>query len=103
MPRHILHLVIFLLVLPAAAPAQNERDFDFELAAEAVARGEVLPLATILDRVAQVQTGKVIEVKLEFGSPRYQYEVELITPDGRLVEVELDASTGDILSLEQDD
>ncbi len=103
MQSHFFHLVIPVLLLPAAAPAENQRSFDFELAAEAVARGEVLPLATILDRVARVQTGKVIEVTLDFGSPRYEYEVELITPDGRLVEVELDASTGDILSLEEGD
>ena len=53
--------------------------------------------------MARVQTGKVIEVKLDFGSPRYEYEVELITPDGRLVGVELDATAGDILSLEEGD
>ena len=75
---------------------------DFEIAEEAVRRGEILPLATIMEHVAAVQPGRVIEVELEMEDGIRVYEVELITPDGRLLEVDLDARTGAILSLDED-
>ena len=75
---------------------------DFEIAEEAVRRGEILPLATIMEHVAAVQPGRVIEVELEMEDGIRVYEVELITPDGRLLEVDLDARTVAILSLDED-
>lgn len=75
---------------------------DFEIAEEAVRRGEILPLARILERVAAIQPGRVIEVELELEEGKRVYEVELISPDGRLMEVDLDAKTGEILSLDED-
>ncbi|WP_151718669.1 PepSY domain-containing protein [Gemmobacter serpentinus] len=90
----------FFWVLPASADGDTP---DHEWAGGAVARGEFLPLAGILSQIAAVQPGRVIEVELEYSDDRYIYEVELVTPDGRLIEVEVDAATGTILQLEEDD
>ncbi|MCU0816230.1 MAG: PepSY domain-containing protein [Cypionkella sp.] len=95
-------LLLSFVMLPVPVGSVASDFPDFELAEEAVKQGKILPLATILDRVAAVQPGQVIEVELEDDDGIQLYEVELITPDGRLLEVELDARTGDILSVDED-
>ncbi|MCE6949693.1 PepSY domain-containing protein [Cereibacter sphaeroides] len=103
MIRSVLLLALPLLLLPISGGSQDLLPPDFELAEEAVRRGEILPLADILQRVAAVQEGRVIEVELEIENGLRIYEVELITPDGRLLETDLNAATGEILSLGEDD
>ena len=93
--------LLVLPTLPAGGQAPPARA-DFELAQEAVARGEILPLAQVLDRLQAVHPGRVIEVELEYSEGRRIYEVELATQDGRLIEVELDAVTGTILEVEDE-
>ncbi len=102
MKQLALPLLVLLALLPLPVGSQGTGQPDFEIAEDAVRRGEILPLATILERVAAVQPGRVIEVELEIEDGVLVYEVELISPDGRLLEVELDARTGDILSLDED-
>lgn len=101
--KKIALLILALLALsPLQVLGQDTVFPDFEIAEEAVRRGEILPLATIMEHVAAVQPGRVIEVELEMEDGIRVYEVELITPDGRLLEVDLDARTGAILSLDED-
>lgn len=45
----------------------------------------------------------MIEVDLDEDDGMMIYEVELVTEDGRLIEVELDAASGRILDLDEDD
>lgn len=76
---------------------------DFEIAEDAVARGEILPLAEILKKVQTTQLGRVTEVELEFNDGIRVYEVDVVTPDGRLIEVDLDARTGEVIDFEEED
>ena len=46
---------------------------------------------------------RVVEVELERDDGRWLYELKLLTPEGVLVEMELDAATGALLEFEQDD
>lgn len=92
-----------LLLLPLTAGGEDAPLPDFEIAQEAVARGEILPLADILQQVQRSHPGRVIEVELEFSDGIRVYEVELVTPDGRLIEVELDARTGAIVDYDEED
>lgn len=96
-------LACMTLLLPAIAGGQVTPLPDFEIAEDAVARGEILPLAEVLRRMQAVQPGRVVEVELEYDDGIRIYEVELITEDGRLIEVEMDAADGTILSSEEDD
>lgn len=73
---------------------------DFEIAEDAVARGEIIPLREVFLILNEAQPGQVVEVELEYSNGIRIYEVELITNDGRLIEVELDASDGTILEVE---
>lgn len=109
--RALRSLVLAALIMLPAAAAGQQSDLapplasqpDFEIARGAVERGEILPLARVLETLARVHPGRVIEVELEFDDDLLIYEVELVTPDGRLIEVELNAATGEILSMEEED
>jgi len=90
-------LPLFAAGQPPAVPP------DFEIARDAVERGEILPLAEVLNRLAKVHPGRVVEVELEYSKGVLVYEVELVTEDGRLIEVDMNAATGDILGVEEEE
>jgi len=89
-----------LLALVLAPARAGEARGDHDHARVARARGEVLPLARILALVERDFAGRVIDVELdrEDGMPRY--EIELLLADGRVIELELDARTGELLQIE---
>ncbi|MEQ8603112.1 MAG: PepSY domain-containing protein [Marivibrio sp.] len=76
---------------------------DHERAREALERGEILPLLTILQRATGRQPGEVIEVELEHDDGRWLYEVTLLTAAGVLMEMKLDAATGALIEVERED
>jgi uncharacterized membrane protein YkoI len=96
-------LSALLATLPLAVGGQEPALPDFEIAEDAVARGEILPLAEILTRVQTTHPGRVTEVELEFSDGIRVYEVDVVTPDGRLIEVDLDARTGEVIDFEEED
>ncbi|RBI83788.1 peptidase [Rhodosalinus halophilus] len=91
-----------LVLMLLAAQSLADRD-DHDRARRALERGEVLPLARILAVAEAEAGGRAIEVEFEREDGRWIYELELITPAGRLVELEIDAATGAILDREYDD
>jgi uncharacterized membrane protein YkoI len=99
MMPHMIRLL--LLALLCAVPARAGLD-DYQRAREALERGEVLPLGSILALVEREIDARVIELEFEQEAGQYVYEFELITPDGRLLEARADAVTGRILSVEED-
>lgn len=62
-----------------------------------------LPLARILE-IAQAEVpGEVIEVDLDDDDDEVpEYEVTILTPEGRTIEIKLDAWRGTILEVEED-
>ena len=101
--KNLVPLTLALVALPLTVGGQTAPAPDFEIAAEAVAKGEILPLADVLKKLAEVQPGRVVEVELEISDGLRVYEVELITSDGRLLEVDIDAASGVIVEMEEDD
>lgn len=84
------------MVMLALAPGVRADD-DHERAREAVARGEVLPLGTVLQRLENSHPGQVLEVDLEREDGRWIYEIRLLQPGGRLVKLEVDARSAEVL------
>lgn len=72
-------------------------DGDHERARAALQAGEVLPLPQLLERVARVQPGQVLAVELERDDGRWVYELKLLDPAGRLVKLEVDARSAELL------
>ncbi|MDT8282766.1 MAG: PepSY domain-containing protein [Gammaproteobacteria bacterium] len=65
--------------------------------------GEILPLESILKKVRERFPGKIIEIKLETEENEVAYEVELLGYDGVVLEVYINAKTGNIMSSKEDD
>lgn len=61
-------------------------------------QGKILPLQQVLDHLGQQQAGRVLEVELEDVQGRYIYEIELLGEDGRVLEYEIDAASGEIIN-----
>jgi len=94
-------LMLVCLALNSGAGAD---DLDQDLARALREQGHILPLEQILTSLYQRYPGaSLLEVDLEREDGIYVYEVELLTREGRVRELELDASSGQILSDEEDD
>jgi len=69
---------------------------------QAVQRGELLPLPRVL-AIAQAKVpGEVVKIELEYESWGIKYEVKILTPSGRVREVEINARTGSVIKIEDD-
>jgi uncharacterized membrane protein YkoI len=96
--RAIIVLGLAAALLPPAAMADRERDYD--QARRAVERGEALALVDILTRVRSDLGGEVVGVEFERKRERWVYEFKVIDPAGRLWEVYVDAATAAVLKRE---
>lgn len=93
-----LALTLALLAGPALAD-----DDDQDRARRALEAGEILPLSEILAAAEAALPGRVIELELEHDDGRWIYELDLVTPGGRLYEMEIDAATATVLELEHEE
>lgn len=65
--------------------------------------GEVLSLDQIFNRARAVKQGRILDADLDEDDGRLVYEIELLDASGRVWEMKLDAKTGRLIELEQDD
>ncbi len=100
--RTLLFAIAVLLSRAGPASAGDDADDDHDEARHAVEEGRAQPLAEILDRIGPRLGGKVIGVELEREQERYFYEFKVVTPDGRLKEIYVNAMTGEMLHSEGD-
>ncbi|HEY7607656.1 MAG TPA: PepSY domain-containing protein [Alphaproteobacteria bacterium] len=89
--------LIALLAAPALADEDDKHDHD--RARRALERGEVLPLERILAAVRAQVPGEVVGVELEREHGAWVYEVRVIDPSGRRLDVRVDAAKGAILKI----
>ena len=87
----------------ASTVRADDDDIGHEAARRLVESGRILSLETILDRIADVVPGKLIETELEYDDGIIKYDLKVLRPNGRVQEVELDAATGELLKIEDDD
>lgn len=101
LPRALRHSVaqwalLWVCMLAGPMAWADDRN-DHHRAREAVQSGQVLPLATVLERLAPEHPGQVLEVELESRDGQWFYEIKLLKADGRLVKLLLDARTAAVL------
>lgn len=101
-PALVISLVVAMTAF-ATQPAEAGRRGDHDEARAAVQAGEVLPLPALLERLQRTHPGKVLELELERDrkAGRWIYEVKLLQGDGRLLKLELDAATAEVLRFGQ--
>ncbi|MEX5687640.1 MULTISPECIES: PepSY domain-containing protein [Pseudomonas] len=93
-------LALALLVFCSMAMA---RDLDQDEALRLRQQGVILPLEQLLQQALDRYPGaKLLEAELEEKHDVYIYEVELLTTDGVVRELDLDASTGELLKDKED-
>lgn len=80
----------------------EDHDHSYDRARRAVGRGEILPMAQVLERLQAQVRGEVVDVELEREHGRWVYEFKIIDTKGRLLEVYVDAQTGAVRSVEDD-
>lgn len=90
-------LASFLTAFPALA------DDDHNLAKRLLAEGQIRALSAIVEEVRVQVPGEMLEVEFESDDGRYKYELKILRPDGKVQEVEVDARTGAIMKVEDDD
>lgn len=93
MIRSVLPYAFAGLAFAGPAPA----DSDHDLARSALARGEIIALSDLLPDLEAQLNARLIDAEIEREDGALVYEIVLITADGRLVEVVLDATTGTVL------
>lgn len=99
-------LIAAAVGLAIATPLQAGDDDarDQEIARKALLAGRIKSLSEITEKVKPKLPGKILGVELEVeDNGRIVYEFDVIDSSGRLMEVEVDAATGEILSIEDDD
>lgn len=85
----------------AGAIARNtDGDDDLDDVHEAVERGEIQPLSVLRHSVEQAYAGDIIGIDVEREGGRWLYEFKIVNREGRLLEVQVDASTATILKVE---
>ena len=95
-------LGLLLAILTGHIPpaSADDDDDDWRRLHEDVEAGRIQPLSQILDNLARDWVGQVIDVDLEDDDGRRLYEIELLGPQGQVVEVEVDAVSGELLGIE---
>ena len=63
--------------------------------------GQVLPLATVLGKLAHEAPGQVLKVEFEREDGRFIYEIRLLQNDGRMAKLKVDAVDGRVLSIKR--
>lgn len=81
----------------AQQQSKNQPRHDHMHSRKALLAGDILPLRTILDKVEQQYPGQVLEVELEHNQQQWRYEVKLLSNNGQLLKLLVDAQTGEVL------
>lgn len=97
MLRPTLLFILGLTLSGSALPVLADSRQDHDVARQALAAGEILPLRKVLERIERTHPGEVLEVELERENGRWVYEVKLLRRDGGVQKLLLDARDGTLL------
>lgn len=90
--------ILSLLITPAL-----QADNDAERARLLNQQGKILPLEQIISAAMAVKSGQILETELEEDDGRLVYELEILDAAGQVWELEFDASTAELIELENED
>ena len=103
MPRPFALILIALIAAIGAPLGAAADDSDHDLARRLLEQGRILPLADIVDKVRSEIPGEMLEVEFKTDDGAYIYELKILRPDGRVQEIEVEAASGKIIKIEDDD
>lgn len=100
---------LLLAVLLHGAPAHADDDGDgdqhkrLEAMQEAVERGEIKSLAELKPIIRSRYPGDIVHISSSREHGVFRYEFRVLRKGGRLIEIEMDAASGDILEVENEE
>ena len=74
-------------------------DSDQDRARKAMEQGQVLPLNAVLRTDKHECKGRVLDAQLSQGGRGWIYRVRVLTPDGQVADVAVDAQSGQIVGM----
>ena len=100
--------LVMTMAPPALADWDDGDDHDHyrrdqDIVWDARKSGQILPLEVILSTILQRYPGEVLELELDDDDGELIYEIEVLTRRGIVLEMDVDARTGNILDIEEDD
>lgn len=75
---------------------------DHERARVLLEQGKILSLSEIMKRASSQFPGKILEVELEEKNGLIVYEIEFLGEQGVIMEMLIDAGTGQLISVRED-
>ncbi len=78
-------------------------DSDSERARLLQQQGTILPLEQVVTAAMAIKSGQILETELEEDDGRFIYELEILDEVGQVWELELDATTAELIELENED
>jgi uncharacterized membrane protein YkoI len=97
-PAHRRATTIFFVVITTfITPPLTHAGSDHDRARSALMSGEIMPLKALLERLETDYPGQVLEVELDRERGRWVYEVKVLQSNGRLLRLDVDASSGAVL------
>lgn len=101
--RVTLALVAGLILLSLIPTRYVVADDDSQRARLLQQQGNILPLEQIIQSAMAIKSGQILETELDDEDGRYLYELDILDQHGQVWELELDASTGELIELENED
>lgn len=98
-----LYRTVLTCIMLVTSVTVAHADDDHERAKRLREAGDILPLETILQKARDIQPGKILEVELETEHGQLAYEIELLTEQGKVVELSFDANTGELIKNKGED
>ena len=86
--------VEMIVIPPEIAFADGHRR-----ARDAVGRGEILPLESVLAGVRGAYPGRVMDVDLRQRGDNWTYRIKILSPNDAIMNINVDARTGQIRSV----
>ena len=90
-------------LLIAMTAASHAGDEDHEIARQLLQEGRIRPLVQIIETVRAKFPGDILEVEFEVEDGAYVYTVKILSPGGRVQEVDINAASGEIGKIKDDD
>lgn len=100
--RKLTTLLLLPMLVATGHLTADSKDDDHDRAYRAHQEEKILSLGEILDMLDLGPDARVLEVEHEIEHGRDIYEIEYLTKDGDIYELEVDAATGQILKRERE-
>ncbi len=94
--------IALLLVIVGLMAGNGQADDDHDRAYMLRQEADILPLVQVLEFAGLGADDRILEIEAEFEDGRSLYEIDYVTSDGRIMEVEVDARTGEVLERKEE-